>query len=228
MSPWAAIAVRRGWLIEFGERKSGCRAVLAVAGGIAVPPVLGSRSTCLAGGFGGLAGRPLRAGDRLPVGPSSVDIFGRAGRRFPRDLLPPYSDSPLVRVVLGPQDDHFTAAGIAVLLSDTYQVGVSSDRMGCRLQGPAIAHRGPADIISEGIPLGAVQVPADMQPIVMLADRQTTGGYPKIATVIRADIPLLAQCLPGQSQVRFAAVGLEEAQACYRRMLRSLQAHLET
>lgn len=223
MSPGASIAVRRGWVIEFGERKSGCRAVLAVAGGIAVPPVLGSRSTCLSAGFGGLAGRPLRAGDRLPVGPSSVDIFGRAGRRLPRHLLPPYGDNPLVHVVLGPQDDDFTEEGLATFLSSTYQVGLASDRMGCRLRGPAIAHGGPAEIISDGTPLGAVQVPADGQPIVMLCDRQTTGGYPKIATVTCADIPLLAQCLPGASRVRFAALGVAEAQARYRQMMAALE-----
>lgn len=220
MSPYAAILVRRGWVVEFGPRRNGCRAILAVAGGIQVAEVLGSRSTCLSGGFGGFSGRPLRAGDSLPVGRACVDIYSRAGLAVPPECIPACSDSPLVRVVLGPQDDYFTAEGLAGFLSGTYRVGVDSDRMGCRLQGPPIAHRGPAEIISDGVPLGAVQVPADRQPIVMLADHQPTGGYPKIATVISADIPLLGQCLPGESQLRFAAVQVDEAQALYRQVVR--------
>jgi antagonist of KipI len=222
MPPWATILVRRGWVIEFGARKAGCRAVLAVAGGIDIAPVMGSRSTCLSGGFGGFQGRPLRQGDLLSVGETSLDLFSLAGRSFPSHLVPSYSDAPELRVITGPQDDYFTPEGVAAFLSNTYQVSITSDRMGCRLEGPAIAHRGPADIISDGIPLGAVQVPADRQPIVMMADRQTTGGYPKIATVISADIPLLAQCLPGQSSVRFAAVTVAEAQACWREMVGAL------
>ena len=223
LPPWAAIFVRRGWLIEFGERKAGCRAVLAVAGGIAVPPVLGSRSTYLPGRFGGLAGRPLQAGDVLPVGRPAVELFPTAGREFPLDLRPPYRDTPTLRVVLGPQDDYFTPAGIATLLSSEYRVSTTSDRMGCRLEGPAIAHRDATEIISDGIPPGAVQVPPDGRPIVMLADRQTTGGYPKMATVIQADLPLLAQCVPGQGRVRFQAVSVEEGQACWRERIAALE-----
>jgi allophanate hydrolase subunit 2 len=117
--------------------------------------------------------------------------------------------------VLGPQDNYFTENGIAAFLSSEYEVSPASDRMGCRLQGPQIAHKDETGIISDGIPLGAVQVPPDGQPIVMMADRQTTGGYPKIATVISADIPLLAQCAPGESSVRFRVVSVEEAQASY-------------
>ncbi len=222
LPPWAAILVRRGWTIEFGRRQAGCRAVLAVAGGIDVPAVMGSRSTYLPGRFGGLEGRPLRSGDTLPVGAAAPDILAAAGRCLDPSVLPHYSDSPTVRVVLGPQDDRFTAEGLATFLSSEYQVSGTSDRMGCRLEGPVIAHGGPAEIISDGIPLGAVQVPADGRPIVLLADRQTTGGYPKIATVISADIPLLAQCVPGQSRVRFAASSVEEAQAVYRRQIAAL------
>jgi len=223
LPPWMAAYVRRGWRIEFGGRRTGCRAYLAVAGGIAVPPVLGSRSTCLSGGFGGYEGRALCAGDVLPVDPVSFHLPNLSGRSFPAGLLPSYSDTPEVHVVLGPQDDYFTAEGVATLLGAEYRVGSASDRMGYRLQGPAILHRGATGIISDGVPLGAVQVPADGQPIVMLADRQTTGGYPKIAAVISADVPLLAQCMPGQSTVRFRAVSVEEAQLRYRKMMEALE-----
>jgi biotin-dependent carboxylase-like uncharacterized protein len=219
LPPWMAVFVRQGWTIAFTGRKSGCRAVLAMAGGVDVAPVMGSRSTYLSGGFGGFEGRALRRGDLVPVGPVGFHLPERAGRTFPRHLIPDYSDAPTVRVVLGPQEDYFTDEGIATFLSGEYEVGVSSDRMGCRLQGPRIAHKDATGIISDGIPLGAVQVPPDGQPIVMLADRQTTGGYPKIATIISADISLLAQCVPGQSRVRFEAVSVEEAQVSYRQMM---------
>jgi len=218
-----ALFVRQGWTIEFGERKTGCRAYLAAAGGIDVAPVMGSRSTYLSGGFGGFEGRALRSGDLLPVGESSLYLPGLAGRSFPPGLIPKCGTAPEIRVVLGPQDDHFTRAGVETFLSSEYQISPTSDRMGYRLQGPAIAHEREADIISDGVSLGAVQVPADGQPIIMMADRQTTGGYPKIATVISVDVPLLAQCLPGQSAVRFKAIGVEEAQARYREVMRKLE-----
>jgi antagonist of KipI len=177
----------------------------------------------LRGGFGGFEGRALKKGDIISVGPTSFHFSGRAGKEFSRDCIPEYTDTPEVHVVLGPQDDHFTEEGIKTFLSSEYQISPTSDRMGYRLQGPEIAHDGPADIISDGIVLGAVQVPADRQPIVMMADRQTTGGYPKIATIISADIPLLAQCVPGASAVAFKAITVEEAQVCYREMMRALE-----
>jgi len=222
LPPWMTIFVRKGWTIEFGERRSGCRAYLAAAGGIDVTPVLGSRSTYLGGGLGGFEGRALRQGDLVAVGPVSVHLAGMAGRSFPSTLIPNYSDAPEIRVVLGPQDDYFTDEGVATFLSGKYSVAPTSDRMGYRLKGPDVAHKGETGIISDGIPLGAVQVPADRQPIVMMADRQTIGGYPKIATVISADIPLLAQCFPGQSTVKFEPVGVDEAQLCYRKMMKTL------
>ena len=222
LPPWMSIFVRKGWVIEFGERKMGCRAYLAVAGGIDVPIVMGSKSTYLRGGFGGFEGRALKKGDIISTGPVSFHLPSLAGKEFPRHRIPKYSDTPEVHVVLGPQDDYFSEEGIAIFLSSEYRVGATSDRMGYRLQGPEIAHKGRADIISDGIALGSVQVPADRQPIVMMADHQTTGGYPKIATVISADIPLLAQCVPGDSTVTFKAITVEEAQARYREMMRAL------
>jgi allophanate hydrolase subunit 2 len=136
----------------------------------------------------------------------------QAGHVWPRSERPSYSAAPTLRVVLGPQDDAFTPAGLETFLSAAYVLSLESNRMGARLQGPRIAHRDATGIVSDGIVAGSVQVPADGQPIVMLADHQTTGGYPKIATVVQADLPLLAQVLPGDS-VRFEAVTLAEAQA---------------
>ncbi len=210
---WMAIYVRAGSQLEFGGRRSGCRAYLTVAGGIAVPAIMHSASTYLAGGFGGYRGRAVQAGDRLSVGPVHLHLPSLAGRSLAPEHRLPYSDHPVVRVVLGPQDDYFTSDAIETLLSQAYHVSTTSDRMGLRLQGPPLAHKGAKEMISSGIPLGAIQVPPDAQPIVLVADRQSVGGYPLIATIIRRDIPLLAQCLPGQSSVRFQAISVEAAQA---------------
>ncbi len=140
-------------------------------------------------------------------------------------ILPAYSDEPTVAVIPGPQSEAFSTQGLQSFFGNQYLVSPTADRMGYRLQGPAVSHQGPdqkasADIVSDGIVLGAVQVPADQQPIVMMADRQTTGGYPKIGVVASADIPLLAQCLPGKSKVRFQESSVEEAQDRYRQLMK--------
>ncbi len=139
---WMAVFVRRGWIIEFGERKRGCRACLAVAGGIDVPPIMGSKSTYLRVGFGGFQGRALREGDLIPVGQTAFHFPSLAGKEFPPDRIPNYSDRPEVHVVLGPQDDYFTEEGIATFFSSEYKASPISDRMGYRLQGDEIAHQG--------------------------------------------------------------------------------------
>jgi allophanate hydrolase subunit 2 len=149
-----------------------------------------------------------------------------------RGLLPAYDDQPTVAVIPGPQSKAFSGAGIEAFYGNQYQVSPSADRMGYRLIGPAISHlvsecqTSVADIVSDGIVLGAIQVPADQQPIIMMADRQTTGGYPKIGVVASADIPVLAQCLPGKSSVRFRECTLEEAQDRLRQLTRILQSEL--
>jgi len=213
---WHAVYVRAGHVIRFGTRQAGARAYLAVAGGIDAPLFLGSRATYLPGSFGGWRGRALLRGDVLPIGPDPAGrpphrLAAEAGRAWSRSRRPGYTATPTLRVVLGPQDDAFTAEAIARFLGETYTLTSASDRMGIRLQGTPLTHKSAAGIISDGVVNGSVQVPPDGQPIVMMADHQTTGGYPKIATVIRPDLPLLAQCLPGDT-VRFAAVTLEEAQ----------------
>jgi antagonist of KipI len=221
---WHAVFVRAGYEIRFGQRRSGARAYLAVSGGIALSDFLGSCATYLPGGLGGLEGRALRAGDQLFLGRyrdsdlRDSDLSIRAGKAWPRSTRLPYSPNPTLRVVMGPQDDYFTSGGLATFLESEFEVTQSSDRMGYRLSGPMIAHQSRADIVSDGVVTGSVQIPGDGQPIVMMADHQTTGGYPKIATVIRADLPLLAQCRPGD-QVRFRAVSIAEAQVALRHQL---------
>ncbi|HHY92714.1 MAG TPA: biotin-dependent carboxyltransferase, partial [Firmicutes bacterium] len=219
---WQAVAVKTGDEIAFSGVRSGCRAYLAVAGGIDVPLVMGSRSTYLRGKIGGLEGRALKAWDQLAAGEPAAAARARVGRRVPAELIPTYDANITLRVVLGPQDDLFTPAGRETFLTSEYAVTNEADRMGYRLEGPKIEHAGGADIISDGIPLGAVQVPGHGQPIVMLADRQTTGGYTKIATVISADLFRIGQAKPGD-KVRFAAVSRQEAIALLREQEEKLQ-----
>ena len=213
---WMSLYLRAGAVLECRSRRAGCRAYIAVAGGIRLPEVMGSAATCLAAGFGGYRGRALQEGDGLAVGKVAGHLASGAGRWLPPVRRPAYDDRPTVRVVLGPQDDSFTPEALRMLFSQSYQVKASADRMGLRLSGPPLARAGAREAISGGVVLGAIQVPPDGQPIILMADRQTAGGYPVIATVILNDIPLLAQCLPGLSSVRFEAVSLDEAQAIYR------------
>ncbi len=209
-SAWTAVRVRPGDVLAFQMASAGCRAYLAVAGGIDVPPVLGSRATYLRGNLGGLEGRALRKGDVLAVGPPAG--AAREGRAIPPALRPAYPAERECRVILGPQADRFTPEGVRAFLGDPYEVTPQADRMGYRLKGPVIAHARGHDIVSDGIPLGGIQVPGEGQPIVLLVDRQTAGGYTKIATVVGVDIGAIGQTRPGQ-RVRFRRVTLEDAHA---------------
>ena len=194
----ATVLARPGNVLRFTGRVSGCRAYVALAGGVDVPVLMGSRSTDLTAGFGGHEGRAQRAGDLLAVGTPNAEPRGGGSRAWSG------SDGPIaVRVVFGPQDDHFAPATLERFLADEWAVATTSDRAACRLEGPRLEHAGPSEISSEGMVPGSIQVPPDGQPIVMLADGPTTGGYPKIATVVSADLPLLAQALPGSGRVRF-------------------------
>jgi biotin-dependent carboxylase-like uncharacterized protein len=207
---WATIVVRPGDAVRVGAARAGVRGYVAFTGGIDVPPVLGSRSTYLRGRLGGLEGRALRRGDALRLLPAPPPA--------PRALASrpiAFDDEPTLRVVLGPQADRFTDDGIAALLGHAYAMLPQSDRMGARLAGPRIAHRDGHDIISDGIALGSIQVPGDGQPIALLVDRQSTGGYTKIATVCSFDIGRLGQVKPGQ-RVRFAALAVAEAHVILR------------
>lgn len=200
----------RGDRLRFLGLDRSAAAYLGVEGGFAVPPFLGSLSTYVRGGFGGFDGRNIGQGDRLPL------TLDEAPERDEASLetlaLRPASD---VRVVLGPQDDYFTAEALAAFLAGPYTVSREADRMGLRLEGPTLVHAKGYNIASDGIAPGSIQVPGSGQPIVLLADRQTTGGYPKIATVISADLPALGRVLPGMT-LRFRAIGVGEAQAARR------------
>ena len=204
----ASFAVHRGAVLSFGVARAGVRGYLAVRGGIDVPPVLGSRSTLLVAGLGGFAGRALRAGDLVPVG------VAPGPDPAARSLLPSERTDPgapvTLRCLLGPQDDAFTDEGLRTLFDSTYRASVHSDRMGCRLDGPAPGLRGAADIVTDAVLPGAVQVTGSGAPIVLGADCQTTGGYAKIATVIWPDLARLSQVRPGEA-VRF--VRCEHAEA---------------
>jgi biotin-dependent carboxylase-like uncharacterized protein len=205
---WQSVVVPRGGVLSFSGARDGIRAYLAIAGGIDVPVVLGSRSTYTRSGLGGLGGRALAPGDRIPVATKGSPV--QAGRGLAPPHIPSYGHIHILRVVLGPQDDAFTERGIATLLSSTYTVTPMFDRMGYRLEGETIEHKGGADIVSDGTPSGAVQVTGDGQPIVLLADRGTTGGYTKIATVVSVDLARIAQAQAGDT-VAFRAVTLEQA-----------------
>ena len=201
-----SLTVRSGQTLAIGPAPTGVYVYLAVAGGFALEPQLGSLSLHARACIGGLQGRPLRGGDRLPLNQTDAQTTVE----LVLDPLALEPDAP-IHVVLGPQDDHFTAAGIETFLSAAYHVSPDADRMGYRLTGGKIEHASGYNIVSDGIVAGSVQVPGTGAPIVMMADRQTTGGYPKIATVISPDLRVLAQRRPG-APVRFEAVDIAEAQ----------------
>lgn len=202
-----SVTLERGDRFRIGSVEGTAVAYVAVAGGFDLQPFLGSLSTYVRGGFGGLEGRALRKGDWLPLKRGTAP--DRADLRLEELDLPP---AHLVRVMPGPQDDWFTCEAMAAFLGSDYVVTRDADRMGLRLDGPRLEHTKGANIVSDAIAPGAIQVPGNGLPIVLLADRQATGGYPKIATVISADLPALGRVSPG-AKVRFAAVSLEQAEA---------------
>lgn len=206
MPAWHSFVLRAGEVLTIERAPDALRGCLAVAGGLDIAPVLGSRSTHVRSGIGGWHGRALQPGDRIPLlQPAAADAV---------ELELPASARPIrperIRVVLGPQDAYFGPDAIACLTGEAYTVTPDADRMGYRLAGARIAHLGDNNIVSDGIALGSVQVPGSGQPIVMLADRQPTGGYPKIATVITPDIAAIAQSGPGD-RIGFAVVDLARA-----------------
>lgn len=211
-----ALSVLPGDEISVGFAVSGCRCYLAVRGGFDVPVVMGSRSTNIKCHLGGFEGRKLAAGDILPVIP--VSLFSEKELPCRKLSYLPYFENGRcsVRAVPGPEDTRFSADAQHIFFTEEYTVTPASDRMGMRLDGaPVLSERG-VDIISGGIAAGSVQIPPNGKPIILLADRQTTGGYAKIATVITADIPILAQTKPGD-KISFVRCSLKEAQNAARR-----------
>jgi len=217
---WVALKVSRGDILSFGTVKSGCRCYISVSGGLDVPVVMGSRSTYVRGKIGGYEGRILKAGDQIntgqKVGKCAILV------KLPENFIPIYKNEITVRVIPGPQDDYFTKEGIKTFISFEYCVTNEADRMGYRLDGPKITHINGADIVSDGITIGSIQIPGNGLPIIMMADRQTTGGYTKIATIITPDIDHVAQLKPGD-KIRFKPITIEEAYEVYRQYILKLE-----
>jgi biotin-dependent carboxylase-like uncharacterized protein len=206
---YCAVHAEAGQTLALGMAANGCRGYLAVRGGFDVPVVMGSRSTDMSAKLGGFEGRPLKAGDVLPT--ISGDNW------MPTDLRyepPVYESAVEVRVIPGPQEEYFTAAGIETFFSASYEISPDSDRMGLRLDGPEIGSENGTDIVSDGIVFGSIQVTSGGKPIILMADHQTAGGYAKIGTVLSLDLPKLAQARPGDT-VRFVRISAEDAQALY-------------
>ena len=206
---YMTVFVKQDETLTFSAAESGMRAYIAVRGGIDVPVIMGSRSTNLKCKLGGLDGRPLKAGDIVPCRDVYDEFHKHLIHSAPKEDFG--SDEISVRVLLGPQDDYFTDHGIKTFLNSTYTVTNESDRMGCKLSGEKIEYKNTVDIISDGIVFGSIQIPRTGNPIIMLADRQTTGGYAKIATVISVDLPLLAQARPG-TKVHFELIDRQKAE----------------
>lgn len=220
---WGSCYVRAGWTIRLNKLDSGMWAYLALAGGVQTQGRLGSASTNLRARFGGLDGRQLQVGDVLQAGNPTRSLSDLAARTLPESARLAYSDHPTLDVIPGPQEKYFTDESIATFMSHEYTVSPTSDRMGYRLEGAALTHRIKTELTSEGMTMGAIQVPANGQPIVMMADSPTTGGYPKIATVASADLPLLAQCVPNKSKIRFRETTVAKAQKRYRELMAGLE-----
>jgi biotin-dependent carboxylase-like uncharacterized protein len=221
---WTAVAAPAGSTLKVGKIGPGARGYFGIAGGIDVPPYLGSRATYVRGGQGGLGGRALRKGDALPLGDAPGDALSSAGREAPENLRRRLDDRPWVlRVVPGPQDHLFTETGIETFFGAEWRLSPTSDRMGFRFIGPPLelherpdylvrdAGSGPADIVDDITPVGGIQVPGGIEPIAMGVENPTAGGYAKIGTVISTDLGVLGQIRPMET-VRFASVGVEEAQ----------------
>jgi 5-oxoprolinase (ATP-hydrolysing) subunit C len=211
VAPQTSVLLEEGQSLEVGHPRTGTFAYLAVAGGFAVEPELGSLSFHLRSRLGGLKGAPLKAGDRLPC---RSDVQDREPMQLTVD---PLEESGPIRVMMGPQDDYFTPEAIRTFLNSDFTISPQADRMGFQLTGPRLEHAKGFNIVSDGIVDGHIQVPGSGQPIVLMRDRQTAGGYPKIATVISADLARFAQMRPGTS-VRFKAVERAEAVAAARRL----------
>ena len=219
---WGSYYVRSGWLIRLRKMDLGMWAYLAISGGVQTQPILGSSSTYLRGRLGGFEGRRLQVGDVVRTGNPSRSLNELAARSLPEDARPVYEDNPAVNVVMGPQNNYFTNESVETFLSGEYLVSTTSDRMGYRLEGPPLTHRKKTELISEGMTMGAIQVPSNGLPIVMMADCPTTGGYPKLGTVASADLPLLAQCVQNKSKIRFRETSVAKAQKKYAAMMAGL------
>lgn len=205
---WSAFYVPPDSELAFGYATTGCRAYLAFSGGIAVPQIMGSRCTYLRGKLGGYEGRALQVGDVLEI--TRVEALPIRRNELASPLVPNYTNDVHLRVILGPQEDLFCADGITTFLSRGFSVSTRNDRMGYLLEGAVVKHKNGPDIVSDALCPGAVQVPGNGKPMIMMADCQTTGGYAKIGTVIGPDLAKVAQAKAGD---RISFVACSDAEA---------------
>jgi antagonist of KipI len=217
VEPWHAFPVRAGATLALGNARHGCRAYVAIAGGVDVPCILGARSTCLPARFGGHDGRALRAGDVFPVKDSPPRHIRRA---LAAALRPPRQST--VRLIAGAQFPRLDDASRALLFESGLRVSSRSDRMGYRIEGAVLALRSPVELLSSAVTMGTLQLPPNGEPILLMADHQTTGGYPVLGHVASVDLGSVAQLRPGD-EIRFAPVSLEDAQRLYLERERSLE-----
>lgn len=231
---WCPVYIRRDSLLTFRAPVEGCRAYLAVAGGIEVKRVMESGSTYIRGKIGGIEGRALIENDILTFGHPSVKLdapkklkshesFSTASWAVSREMFPRYGNNPIVRIMRGREFDLFNEKSQTDLLEYDFNMSPQSDRMGFRLNGPSLQLEAPHEMISEAVTAGTIQVPPDGDPIILMADRQTTGGYPRIAQVATVDIPILAQVKPNES-IRFVEISHNQAEELYLQREYDLQA----
>ncbi len=207
---WEAIYVRPKDVLQIGGTKVGMWGYIAIAGGLDVPVVMGSKSTDLKAEIGGYKGRALKKGDKIPLLPFNLDK-NMVGRKLDKEDIPPLGVKNKIRVIWGSEDDHFTEESKKLFITEKWTITDKSNRIGYRLEGKPLKHNEKgAEIISDGIALGSIQVPGNGLPIVLLKDRQAVGGYSKIATVISADIPFFVQLKPG-SYVQFEPIDIDKA-----------------
>ncbi|MGL5345851.1 MAG: biotin-dependent carboxyltransferase family protein [Peptostreptococcaceae bacterium] len=217
---YKAVLVEKGDMLSFTNAINGARGYISFAGGLDVDCVMGSKSTNLKCKIGGLEGRELKKNDFIEFTSPKDYLENFASRVI--NVNDRANKTIILRVILGPQDDAFTSEGLKTFLSSEYEITKEFDRMGCRLEGPEIEHKSSSDIISDGIALGSIQIPATKKPIIMLNDRQTTGGYTKIGTIISVDIQKIAQCKV-KDKIKFESVDVETAQNIYRKELEELK-----
>jgi len=223
---WKTLKVSKGDVLYFGQPRSGCRSYLSIQGGIDVPTILDSKSTYVRGAFGGFHGRPLKTGDVIE-GNRATKFLKNPLTMLPR-FIPHYETKINIDVVLWPQSDHFTDKTRDRFLSNLYTITPHSDRMGYRLDGPRLTPKDSLKIISDAMPVGAIQVPTDGKPIIAMKDGQTTGGYPKIAVAITPDISQLGQIKPGD-KIKFSKISQSQAKTKllnYWRILTELEKQL--
>lgn len=219
VSMWRALEVKCDDVLEFAGPVSGIRSYISFCGGLDLPNVLNSKSTDLKSKLGGFNGRKLNRGDKIKIKHSSISTT----KKHPIEkYIPRYENEITLNVILGPQDNLFKDDSITRFLNGEYEVTNDCDRMGYRLSGPKIEHVDTADIISDGVSYGAIQVPGSGQPIIMMADSQTTGGYTKIAFVVSSDLHLLAQAKPG-NKIKFKEISIEDAHLKYKKLENDLE-----